>query len=201
MARPRTDPSRPATPQRILAAALEVFAREGFDRASLAEIAKGAGIRRPSLLYHFPSKEALYAAVVRRTFADLAEALAPAMVPTGAFDERLATLARSFATFLGTHPHDARIVMAELLRADGPGNRIVLEQVAPLLDGVVAFIESEGRPHLKPGLPVRDAVLQVVAHTLLQASAHSAVQSALWGPVDPETTWTLTRLLFLAEEV
>ena len=94
MARPRTDTTRIATPERILAAAELAFAAHG-SAASLSDIAARAGIRRPSLLYHFPSKEALYAAVVMRTFTRLGAELGAAMSQPGTFAARLEALTRA----------------------------------------------------------------------------------------------------------
>ena len=76
MARPRTQANAVATPERILLAAEQAFADHGYGPAKLADIARVAGIRRPSLLYHFATKEVLYAAVVSRTFERLGRALA-----------------------------------------------------------------------------------------------------------------------------
>ena len=48
----------------ILAAARTVFARHGYHRAGTAEIARAAGCSEPMLYKHFPSKQALFAAVL-----------------------------------------------------------------------------------------------------------------------------------------
>src|SRR5215210_6266035 len=53
--------------QRILDAALEVFAAYGFQGARIDQIAAAAGLSKPNLLYYFRTKEELYTAVLRRT--------------------------------------------------------------------------------------------------------------------------------------
>src|SRR5687768_18394019 len=85
-----------ATPERLISAAEQVFAREGFDAARLQDIAENAGITRPALLYHFATKDELYAAVVARAFASLGEILISAMQSHGDFRERLRALIEGF---------------------------------------------------------------------------------------------------------
>ena len=51
--------------ERVLAAALEVFARYGFRKASMDEIARAAAISRQGLYVQFDSKQALFRAAVR----------------------------------------------------------------------------------------------------------------------------------------
>ncbi|WP_137700632.1 TetR family transcriptional regulator C-terminal domain-containing protein [Marimonas lutisalis] len=48
----------------ILDAALEVFSAHGFRGATVDQIAKAAGLSKPNLLYYFPSKEAIHAALL-----------------------------------------------------------------------------------------------------------------------------------------
>src|SRR5262245_11921486 len=106
-----------ATAARLLARAEREFARAGFAGASLAAIARGAGVSAPSLLHHFPTKAALYEAVVRRTFEKLGGAL------TGADP---ATLARALERFLREEPSLAPLLLRELLDRRGPGRSILM---------------------------------------------------------------------------
>lgn len=48
----------------ILEAALEVFSAHGFRGATVDQIATQAGLSKPNLLYYFPSKEAMFTALL-----------------------------------------------------------------------------------------------------------------------------------------
>jgi len=107
----------------ILVEAKHCFAQNGYDGTSLNDIAAGVGIRRASLLHHFPSKEAIYQAVCERAVADWAECIDEAVRgPVGEgwnyVDQVLTAAVRWFAQ----NPDFVRLVRHESLAAgDRPG--------------------------------------------------------------------------------
>jgi TetR/AcrR family transcriptional regulator len=89
------DPASPNRRQEILEAALIVFAREGFDGASIKRIAAEAGISSPALIYHyFPSKRVLFGAALRNAIPlfDLLDDRTPPDGPPAEVLTRFATL-------------------------------------------------------------------------------------------------------------
>ena len=183
-----------ATPERLLEAAETEFAAVGLEAAKLADIASRAGIRRSSLLYHFRSKEELYAATVERSFSRLRGVLVDAMQTRGAFTDRLDATVERFSEFLSSAPNVARIVMREMLAAEGPGQSILLEQIVPLLKTVERFVREQGEGTVRADVPVRAAILQVASDTLLRCAV-GAMREPLWGPRDH--TLSLARILLL----
>lgn len=59
-------PTKQETREKILAAALGLFARTGLDRTSVNAIARRADVAHGTVFWHFPSKKQLYAEVARR---------------------------------------------------------------------------------------------------------------------------------------
>jgi AcrR family transcriptional regulator len=70
-----------ATREEILAIALDHFSRGGYDGTSVREVAREAGLSQAGLLYHFPTKEDLFLAVLRwRAGQDLPDRAEPVTV-------------------------------------------------------------------------------------------------------------------------
>lgn len=61
---PRREQNRRAREQRILEAAQQVFASEGYSGATMDAVAAAAGLTKPTLYQYFASKEALFAAMM-----------------------------------------------------------------------------------------------------------------------------------------
>lgn len=76
------------TQQRILAAATRVFARSGFDAASIAAIANEAGVKKALVQYHFPTKDVLWRASATKLLEDRNAKLAQYVQTASPADER-----------------------------------------------------------------------------------------------------------------
>jgi AcrR family transcriptional regulator len=72
-----------AVRDRLLGAALQLFARKGFESASVREIVKAAEVARPTLYHYFGSKEGLYLELVERLCATVEDSILHSMVPQG----------------------------------------------------------------------------------------------------------------------
>lgn len=88
---------RDAQQQRILQAALELFARKGLAATGSAEIAAAAGVSSGLIYHYFPSKEAMYVQLVRRAMEAARELTREVLDAPGTPWERLRSLcARMF---------------------------------------------------------------------------------------------------------
>jgi TetR/AcrR family transcriptional regulator len=111
--------------QAILDAALEVFSTAGFGGATLDQIAEGANLSKPNLLYYFASKEAIYNALLTQllaTWLDPLRAMNAAGDPLTeimAYVERKLELSRDF-------PRESRLFATEIIQG-APKMRAVLE--------------------------------------------------------------------------
>ena len=119
MARPKLGSNSIPTHERILRAAEKEFGAHGFERTRLEDIAKLAGIRRPSLLYHFKSKDKLYSEIVHRAFDSLRQSLV-ARMRKGEFTDQVDNLVEALTDFVQLNPSFAPIVLREIIDGNGP---------------------------------------------------------------------------------
>ena len=133
----------PSTRDLIISEALSCFADAGYDGTSLNMIAERVGIRRPSLLHHFASKDALYEEVFERLLSDWIfriEVLASDEAQGWAKIELVIDVG---FRFFEENPDYVRLLRREAL--DG-GSRLGIDLagvVRPLFDRAVAYFARE----------------------------------------------------------
>jgi AcrR family transcriptional regulator len=143
--RPVDGPGVLSTRDAILRAALHQFAERGYEGTSLNEIATEVGIRRPSLLHHFASKELLNREVVGSTLSDWFVRVTGA-VETARSQDGWAivdhVLTAAFA-FVQENPEFVRLVRREQLAGSGLFAEDLVNVLRPLMKRAEGFFERE----------------------------------------------------------
>lgn len=116
--------------ERILTAALEEFALNGYRHASMNSVVKKAGISKGSLFWYFESKSLLFSAIVDAAVDQVKESLREIRSETAemCFFARLERFIRAGVRFIDEHPFLARIYFHLLQSDEAPfGAERVLE--------------------------------------------------------------------------
>ena len=132
-----------STRDQILHEALQCFAAAGYDGTSLNDIAAGVGIRRPSLLHHFASKEILYQEAFEKLLSDWFERLAVAVDQPGSGWPKVELVLRAGFSFFADNPDYVRMVRREAI--DG-GQHLAVDLAStlrPLFDRAAQYFERE----------------------------------------------------------
>ena len=123
----------------ILEAALDVFSQNGFRGTTLDQIADVAGLSKPNLLYYFPSKDAVYTALLARlleTWLDPLRAMNPKsdpMVEIMGYVRRKLQLSRDY-------PRESRLFANEILQGAPHIRTAIAGDLRALVDAKAAVL-------------------------------------------------------------
>src|SRR3954468_7315487 len=131
-----------ASQARILDAARGEFALHGYS-ARLQDIAERAGLTHPTLLYHFGSKERLYAAVIEQAMEDWAAVTSVAVARAPRGFARVAALIDVGLEFFASHHDFVVIWRREAIEGGGRLEQAIAEHMRPFFDRAVVYLRAE----------------------------------------------------------
>ena len=129
--------------RQLLELGATLFARHGYERLSMARIAREAGISKALLFHYFPSKQAYFAATLEQAAAELAETTEPD--PDKPPLEQLASSLDAYLRWVERHA----AAYEKLIRSVGavPEVRELVERVRDeTAERILAGITPGGRP-------------------------------------------------------
>lgn len=167
----RDDSSRTAAAARqdeIVDAAIPVFLRFGYKKASMDAVAAAAGLSRQAVYLHFPGKEALFHAVVGKLSQATGQAAHDALWRAGlTLEEQL------LAAFDETMPHESMQLLSELLAT---AKQLFPQSVTDIDAQIVSEISARLHDALGPRRwPVPGVTVEQTAE-VLQATSYGLKQ-------------------------
>ncbi|CAK7048408.1 MAG: HTH-type transcriptional regulator BetI [Kerstersia gyiorum] len=175
---------------RIVAAALTVFAKHGFDGATTREIAAEAGVSAALIHHHFKDKESLWNLVGQRISDEFIEALQAALAhPQQDTGASMRQMLAAYMRYWRAHPQSLRFQLWRVLGAPRQERKSRSQQLNQLFVPVVQAAQAAGvlRDDVPPGLLLvtMGGLVQYFLHSDVEASDALAVTGAAM-PSDPE---------------
>ena len=151
-----------STRERILDAALPLFAAVGPAGAPPRRIAKAADVNVATLAYHFDGKEGLYLTVLQKLHEDLAEAF-PETLPSAAPTDVLDFLVTEAWAFARQHRQHIRLLIRHVLDHRQHAEVVAESHIRPLMTRAEALV-GVFRPELSSAR--RRMIVLGVMHTV-----------------------------------
>jgi AcrR family transcriptional regulator len=127
---------------RVLDAALRSFGSRGYEATSLDDLAAELGIRKQTILYYFPSKEVLLAAVIDHASLEVTTRLVRALVDAEPGFGRVEAIVRAMFRLAARYPAMLGL-LREVSRLGPPASDRLLGTLSPLVDRAAAYLEAE----------------------------------------------------------
>ncbi len=181
--------------ERILDAAEVVFARRGLAGTRVREIAAAAGVNGATLYNYYPSKDALYEAVLERGIQPLSTMLADFRLASNE-SESAHEVVRAVMQHLAERPHVSKLIYLEAISQGDFLSKLARRWFRPLLDQIVGELKARPTPdHFDEALFVHVATLFIqlsFGHFALAPLLSEAMDE---DPISAEGIERQTRLL------
>lgn len=163
--RERVRPRREDVRTGVLAAAREVFAESGYQRASLESIARRAGFSKGAVYSNFESKDDLFLALLEPEADQMADLITGIIEPTGDLDADLVSLAGAIETLTVSSP--ATLLFAEF-RAHAAREPQLARRLAEIRVSLIGHLSDRlanelSRMHAELVVPPADAATLLLA--------------------------------------
>ena len=136
------------TASRVLDAALELFAREGFEGFTIHAIVEQSGVSLGSIYHHFGSMDGVSAALYARSMAQLLDEIGDALERAKTPRSGITALVRAYLGFTAKKRAAARFIHASAYQAFLPAHASTIHATkAPRLERILAWV----RPHVREG--------------------------------------------------
>lgn len=150
----------------LLEAGRRIFARYGYEGASVRAITSDAGANLAAITYHFGSKRELYDRVVESVVEPLAVRVEAVVGGGGSVLERAESVVRTYFDHLATHPELPQLMMQQLTLGAEPSGAVVrpLRRVHGALTALVAEGQERGEVRAGPRPVLGIFLLSVPVH-------------------------------------
>jgi AcrR family transcriptional regulator len=166
--------------EQIRSAATQLFATLGYEGTSLQAIAERVGVTKQTLLYHYPSKDALRRAVLEQVFAHWRERLPQMLEAVTSGHGRFEALTRELVRFFDTDGNRARLLARELLDNPDEMRRLLVDNLKPWVLLVAQYIrEGQKTGIIHQDLDPEAYVLNVIMLVLSNATVRTLAESVL----------------------
>lgn len=130
---------------RILVEAERLFAAQGYAGTSVQEVAVAAGVRRPTLIYHFGSKDQLRLEVLAGLLSRWRDELPRVLAASQSGPDRFRSVMEAVFAFFSARPDRARLLTREMLDRPDEMRALFAEHLEPYMQLVVDRIRDGQR--------------------------------------------------------